>query len=322
MKKRIGITGIGVVSPLGLTVQENWKRICRNESAIEDCHFAGYEAFPHCRCGAIKNFDPTQHIANRRLLKLMNRESQLAFVAADQALKDSGIAHNYTPDRIGLYLGTGLTSGDMENLIPIVENAIDEDGQFSYSLLGTKALAKCNPLLSFKILPNMALSYISIEQNIQGPNMVFNPWSGNTAQAIMEAKRAIEYGEIDCALVGGCDSKCNYIGFLTFSQMGLLSHKGVISPFSSESDGLVLGEGSAFLVLESLENASKRSGHIYAELCGGVSGSDPFSEQIYSYNTFILEEVMSQTFSDAEIQKEEIDAVCVSANSNPIGDGI
>lgn len=320
MSERAAITGIGVVSPLGLTIEQTWSKLVARESGISDFAFHGCEAFPHKRCGAIANFEPGSSVANRKLLKLMNREAQLALAAAGDALKDSAIQGAYRPERIGLYVGTGLTSGDLESLIPVVENAVDESGCFSYSLLGTKALGKCNPLLSFKILPNMALSGISIEHNIKGPNLVYNPWPGNTAQAIIEALRAVESGEIDCALVGGCDSKCNYFGFLTLDNLGLLSHKGASLPFSPEADGMILSEGSAFMVLESVSSARKRKATIYAELCGGSCLTDSISMELFPDHTEPLEEVMRSALEDAEVNAKDIDIVFASADSHPIGD--
>jgi 3-oxoacyl-[acyl-carrier-protein] synthase II len=219
---------------------------------------------------------------------------------------------------MGVFLGTGLTTGELDALVPIVENSVDADGAFSYRLLGAHALAKCNPLLSFKILPNMVLSYISIEHKIQGPNMVFNPWPGSTAQAIMEAKRSIESGEIDSALTGGCDSKCNYVSFLTLDRLGLLSHTGHTA---SGSDGMIPGEGAACLILESFEHAEARHAHIMAELCGGECTTDCVSSEIFPTQHAPLEQAMQGALEDAGVNRTEIDLVCTSINAHPIGDG-
>lgn len=320
MKQRVGITGVGVVSPLGLTVEQNWDCLCRREHGISRHEFQGREALPHCNCGRIKDFDPEALISSKKLLKLMNRESQLAFLAAQQALEHSGILRSCSRERMGAYLGTGLTAGDLETIVSIVENSMDTDGKFSYALLGTSALARCNPLLSFRILPNMAMSYISIAHGIQGPNMVFNPWPGNTVQAILEAKRSIESGEIDCALAGGCDAKCNYVSFLTLSQLGLLSSSGVAKPFSPQSDGIVPGEGAACVVLESFEHAASREARILAELCGGACVTDSESRELYPAGPDLPASVMRDALDGAAIHSSRIDLVCTSANSHPAGD--
>jgi 3-oxoacyl-[acyl-carrier-protein] synthase II len=317
MRHRVAITGLGTVSSLGHTIEQNWERVCRRESGVSRFEFQGFEAFPHCDCGAIQAFDPASLIDNKKLLKLMNREAQLAFIAASRAIDHSGIRQHFQSDRMGVFLGTGLTTGELDALVPIVENSVDADGAFSYRLLGAHALAKCNPLLSFRILPNMSLSYISIEQKIQGPNMAFNPWPGNTVQAIIEAMRSIASGEIDCALTGGCDSKCNYVSFLTLDRLGLLSHTGSAA---SVSDGSIPGEGAACVILESFGHAQKRGARILAELCGGDAVTDCVSNKHFPTRTAPLEQAMRGALDDAGIKYSEIDFVCTSMNAHPQGD--
>jgi 3-oxoacyl-[acyl-carrier-protein] synthase II len=320
MTHRVAITGVGCVSPLGLTVEENWHRLKQGERGLSHVGFKGFEAFPHSLCGGIHDFQPAASVSNKKLLKLMNRESQFAFIAAQQAIAGSGIAGACAPERIGAFLGTGLTTGDLDSLVPIVEQSIDPEGRFSYALLGTQALAKCNPLLSFKILPNMALSYISIEHTIRGPNMAFNPWPGNTAQAILEAMRTIQSGDVDCAVAGGCDSKCNAISFLTLARLGLLSRSGKSVPLASDADGMIPGEGAACLVLESFEHAARRNAPILAELRGGASSTDCASTDLYPENSACLEETMQDALADACIDRTEIGLISSSLNGHPVGD--
>lgn len=320
MKHRVVITGLGTVSALGYTIGQNWERLSRGESGLSRTEFRGFEALPHSVCGSIREFDPAALIDNKKLLKLMNRESQCAFIAAGRAMDQAGIRGHFISERMGIFLGTGLATGEPDSLVPIVENSVDADGTFSYRLLGAQALAKCNPLLSFKILPNMALSYISIANKIQGPNLAFNPWPGNTMEAIIEAKRSIESGEIDCALTGGCDSKCNYVSFLTLDRLGLLSHRGRVHVLSPESDGLIPGEGAACMVLESFEHAQGRGARILAVLSGGASLSDCISEGIIPTHSGTLEETMRVALEDAQMDRSAIDVVWSSMNSHPKGD--
>ncbi|HLP17612.1 MAG TPA: beta-ketoacyl synthase N-terminal-like domain-containing protein [Bacteroidota bacterium] len=321
MKHRVAITGLGMVSPLGHTIEDNYNRLSARERGIARFGFNGHEALPHCTCGAITEFHPSSLIDNKRLFKLMNRESQLAWIAASRAITDSRIDDRYVKNRMGVYLGTGLTSGELDALAPIAEHSVDEEGEFSYRLLGTQALAKCNPLLSFKILPNMALSYIAIEHQAQGPNMVFTPWPGNALQAIVEAARSIQSGEIDCALAGGCDSKTNYVSFLTLERLGLLSRTGRgATPLSPLADGLIPGEGAACLFLESFEHAAQRNARIYSEILGGASASDCHSEKQFPSYAPVLEAAMRSACADAGVECSQIDCICTSMNSHPQGD--
>ena len=320
MKKRVVITGIGAITPLGIGIEENWQKIKDGYQGIAALEFPGSHAFPHSLCGSARNFDPTDFIPQRKMIKLMNREARMAVSAAGLAIHDAGIEGRYSPYRTGVYLGTGLTSGELADLIRLVENSIDENNRFSYQRLGTQALPKCNPLLSFIILTNMPLCYISILFQVKGPNLVFNPWSSNTAQAIGEGMYAIKQGDIDCAIVGGCDSKSHYTGFLTFSKLGLLSKTGISRPFAKERDGIVLSEGACILILEDLEKAGSRGAKIYAELSGYAAVTDPDSTTLFSKNPAVLEKAMKQAISNAGLDEDDIDLVCAAANSHPGGD--
>lgn len=322
MKKRVAITGIGALTPLGTGMEENWQKIKDGDQGIAALEFPGSHTFPHTFCGSIRNFNPSDFISQRKMIKLMNREAQMAVSAAALAIDDAGIRDHYSPYRTGLYLGTGLTSGELEDLIRLVKNSIDENDCFSYQRLGLEALPNCNPLLSFKILTNMPLCYISILFQVKGPNLIFNPWSGNTAQAIGEGMFAIKQGEIDCAIVGGCDSKSHYTGFLTFTKLGLLSKKGISRPFAKERDGIVLSEGACILILEDLEKAESRKAKIYAELSGYATVTDPDSKTLFSKNPAVLEKAMKQAIFDSDLDEDDIDLIYAAANSHPIGDRV
>jgi 3-oxoacyl-[acyl-carrier-protein] synthase II len=320
VKKRVVITGIGAVTPLGIGIEENWQKIKDGYQGMSTLEFPGSNTFPHSFCGSVRNFDPSDFISQRKMIKLMNREARMAVSAAGLAIHDAGLEGHYSPYRTGLYMGTGLTSGELADLIRLVENSIDENNRFSYQRLGTEALPNCNPLLSFRILTNMPLCYISILFQVKGPNLVFNPWSSHTAQAIGEGMFAIKQGEIDCAIVGGCDSKSHYTGFLTFTKLGLLSKKGMSRPFDKERDGIVLSEGACILILEDLEKAESRGAKIYAELSGYATVTDPDSKTLFSNNPAVLEKAMKQAISDADLDEDDIDLVCAAANSHPVGD--
>lgn len=320
MKKRVAITGIGAITPLGIGIKENWEKIKNGEQAISQIEFPGGNFFPHTFCGTVNNFNPSDFISERKMIKLMNREAQLAVSATKLAIEDAGIDGYYSPYRTGLYLGTGLTSGGLENLIPLAKNSIDENCGFSYRRLGSEALPNCNPLISFKMLANMPLCYISILFKIKGPNFVFNPWSSKTAQALGEGMRAIQQGEIDCAVVGGCDSRNHYIGFLTFTKLGMLSKKGISCPFDKKRDGIILSEGACVLILEELEKAESRKAKIYAEFSGYATATDTDSETLFSKNLEVLEQALKRAISDAGLDADDVDFISASANSHPVGD--
>ena len=318
--RKVAVTGIGVVSPLGTDLPGIWRRWELGKGAVRSVDFAEREAFAHSRCARTPDENWASLVPNRRLIKFMNREAHMAAAAAAGALADSGGQGAYPPERMGIYMGTGLTSSDIGDLAPVLEASLGDSGEFSCRRLGEEGLAACNPLLSFKLLPNMALCYISMLYNIRGDNLVFNPWPGNAAQAIIAGARAIAWGEADRALVGGCDCKTHFIGFLTFSQMGLLSSAGECLPFDRLRDGFVPGEGAAILVLEEMESARRRGGSIYAEICGFGEGTDILSPSLAPTRADILKNVMAKALRDAAAGPGDVDGIFCSASGHPEGD--
>jgi 3-oxoacyl-(acyl-carrier-protein) synthase len=321
MKSRVVITGIGMISPYGVGKEIAWDNLIKGNICFRQQNFFKQYNSPITIGGYLEDFAPENYIENRKLLKLMNREAQFASIAALQAVKDSKINPELIPpDRFGLFIGTGLTSGELHELIPVIENSL-VNGKMDMKAFGEKALFKCNPLLSFKILTNMPVCYISILLNIKGPNMVFNPWSGQVAQSIGEAFREIQTGQLDCALVGGTDSKINPISLITLSNLGIVNkHTSTSSPFGINRSGAIVSEGGAFIVLEDIRLAIKRKAEIYAELIGYGQVTDYESPKFYPTSSRILKRCMKEAVNDAEISREEIDYINVSANSHPYGD--
>lgn len=320
MDRRAAITGIGIVSPFGSELPGIWRHWSRGESAIRDHDFPGREVFPQGRCARTPDDHWADRILHRKLTKFMNREARMTAAAAAMALGDAGLPGAYAPDRMGLYVGTGLTSCEMEELLPVLEGSFDGNGRFSCRRLGEDGLAACNPLLSFKILPNMTLCTVSMLNDVRGDNLVFNPWPGNTAQAIMAGVRAIQWGSVDCALVGGGDCKTHFIGFLTLSQLGLLAPSGRCRPFDRDGDGLVPGEGAAILVLEDLETARRRNAPIYAEISGSAEGTDSATGTLFPRDPATLKSAVDRALADAGARPADVDAIFCSAGSHPAGD--
>jgi len=321
MKSRVAITGIGLISPYGVGKEIAWNNLVKGNKC-----FRRLDSLEQCSNlltigGYFEDFQSEQFIENRKLLKLMNREAQFAAVAAIQALEDSKINTNsIPPERFGIYIGTGLTTGELDELVPIIENSL-VDGRVDMKAFGEKALFRCSPLLSFKILTNMPVCYISILLNIKGPNMVFNPWSGQVAQSIGEAFKEIQSGELDYALVGGADSKINSVSLTTLTNLGVINQStSLSSPFGSNGNGVVVSEGGALIILENMESAKKRKAKIYAELIGYGQTTDCESLTVYPSSSSILTKCMEDAIIDAGISKEDIDYINPSANSHPIAD--
>lgn len=271
--RRVVITGIGMINPLGNNAFDIW-------NAVIDCE-VGIKATPEelkkeivsPLYGIVEYFNPVEILSNRKAAKLMGKDSLLGIKAAREALNDAGwIQFPDNSDKFGLYVSTGLTYGATEDIFPIVSDAF-EDNVFSMELFGSRSLFKCNPLLSFKILTNMPACHISIELGFDGPNLVFNPWPVQGAQALGEAFLSIKRGQLDHVLVGSTESRLHFAGIQTMDDevgiyKGGLCESAASLPFGCSRKGVVPSEGAAFLVLESYDSAKTRSTKIYGEILG------------------------------------------------------
>jgi 3-oxoacyl-[acyl-carrier-protein] synthase II len=196
----------------------------------------------------------------------------------------------YQPEQIALFGATGLAGLPLREVVPLIRVSASLDGEFDLDRFGQAGLKAVSPILSFKILSNMPFCFVSINENIQGPNGIYTPWEGDGAQAIEAGIRALRSGDVRCALVGGCDVKTHELAFTNLQQQGLFSS------WCDTGKGIVPGEGAAFLVLETERAALARRAHIYAcvsnfvlrPLCSGeqvaqtradiLSGLNPLGE--------------------------------------------
>jgi 3-oxoacyl-(acyl-carrier-protein) synthase len=210
----------------------------------------------------ILDFNPQEYFPEDKLLRFMNREAQLAVVAARLAMEDAEIrtGQTYSEDDIALYGSTGVAGMTIEDMSQIIRLAAHEDGSLDLHNFGQVALKRIRPVLSFKILANMPICFVSIYQNIKGPNAVYTPWEGHGAQAMISGIRAIRRGDVSCALVGGCDVKTRELSFINLNQLG------IFESWKRRGNGCIPGEGAVFLVLEDEGTAIKRGKKAYARV--------------------------------------------------------
>ena len=275
VRSKVVVTGVGLLTPLGATAKES-VQAWRNGQSAKRSPLQELEDTPLEDVGVaiLPEFNIIERLGSRRMLKYMSDAAVLGCLAAREALEDADAKSRFSPGRIGLYAATGLASANINEVQTMVEESIDENGQFSCSRLGKRGLPATNPLLSFKILANMPPCLISIMECIKGPNFIFSPWEGQTSAALLEAWRAVATGEVDCALAGAADSAAHPATFVYLFQAGLLRK------------GEYPASGSAYLVFESLETAKKDGKHIYTQIenmrltpsNGGIS--DPLSERM------------------------------------------
>jgi 3-oxoacyl-[acyl-carrier-protein] synthase II len=271
----------------------------------------------------LADFDPRQFIENRKSIKLMSREIQMAVAASRLALRDARLAlESYDPTRIGVTLGTGILNNDLDEIGIGFRNGLDENGHFSMTKFGQDGIRSLFPLWFLKYLPNMPACHISIANQLRGPSNTITTSSAASTQAIGEAYRVIERGDADIMLAGGTDSKLNAMGVSRFQLLGLLSTRKeapekVYCPFDKKHDGIVLGEGSGILVLESLENAKKRGAKVYAEIAGYGSSSD------YNYDPRDTDDftgkrvAIRRALEDASIEPADVDVLVANGSGIP-----
>lgn len=258
MGHNVVVTGMGLVTPLGRSPQEVLDRMAQGDSGASPLPFdAGPLACP--LCSTVADFDAEEFFPDNKTLRLMNRDAQMAVVAARLATRDAALGPDrpYPSERIALFGATGLAGLPAREVVRLARYSAGADGSLDLARFGQVALRRVRPVLSFKILSNMPICFVSIFENIRGENAVYTPWEGQGAQAIAAGIGAIRRGGADCALVGGCDVKTHEFSLMSLQQLGALAS------WQEHGQGSVPGEGAAFLVLEDEEHARKRGVRIY-----------------------------------------------------------
>lgn len=302
------ITGIGATCSLGRIIKNIYRGFKSGKNSYKLSPDLGNTPFADLALGLV-----TEPLApeceESKLRKFMSRDSELVFSACADALKDSGLDIKvYNPYRIGLFVGSGLASGEMNDILPILKNSIDKNNRFSMKLLGQKGIKSINPIQTFKILNNMPLCLISIGFGIKGPNLILNPWEGQAAQAIIEGIEAIRNNEVDCALVGGGDTKVSLLSLIFLNKAGLLT--GKMTP----------GEGGSFLVLESEEKARRRKARIYARIKGWGTATDNQAGWRYSRNSEPVYDSINQAMKMSKITPDKTTGIYSGFDGNTAGD--
>ncbi len=276
LKRRVVITGLGAITALGEGAQPLWEAVVAGRSGVDFINFDDESWKP---IGAtVKDFSAEKYITQRKALKVMARDIQLAVAASSLALDDAGVKTlELNRGRFGVIVGSGVLNHELDELAYCVQSSVGENGQLDLKKFGEEGLSALFPLWLLKYLPNMPACHISILFDLQGPNNTITTGASSGLQAVGEAYRIIERGGADMMLAGGAESKVNPVGLSQYKILGVLSEsadpKKACKPFDAEPDGLVVGEGAGFLVLEDLEHAKKRNAKIYAEITGFGSSS-------------------------------------------------
>jgi 3-oxoacyl-[acyl-carrier-protein] synthase II len=280
LKKRVVITGLGAMTALGEGAPALWEGILSGRSGVEALAFTGLNGGWRPLGAAIKDFSPEKYITQRKALKVMARDIQLAVAASSLAFEDAGLKNaSFAHDRFGVIVGSGVLNHELDELSYSVQNSLGADGKLDLKRFGEEGLSALFPLWLLKYLPNMPACHVSILFDLQGPNNTITTGASAGLQAVGEAYRIIQRGAADLMLAGGAESKLNPVGLSQYRAQGVLSEKNpadpkkAYRPFDAGSSGLVVGEGAAFVILEELERAKHRGAKIYAEVVGFGSSS-------------------------------------------------
>lgn len=281
--RRAVLTGIGVLSPVGLTNAAFWEALCNGRSGVRPIQAFNASKLPVRIAGNIPDFDPKSYVdkKDRRNLRIMARTIQLAVCAAQVALNDCGVDKTQLdPTRFGCEFGSGMIATELDELgeasrtsANCAPNAVDLEKW------GAEGIPTIPPLWMLKYLPNMLACHVSILHNAQGPNNTITENDVASLLAMGEAFRIIQRDQADFFLVGGAESRINPLSLVRQCLFEPLSRRNdtpdkACCPFDRRRDGLVIGEGGGVLVLEELEHARRRGARIYAELVGYGSSFD------------------------------------------------
>lgn len=311
-QSRVVITGLGAVTPLGLTVQEYWDGLIHGRSGIRKITLFDASSMPCRIAGEVPDFDPNNYM-DRKTVRRMPRSSQFALAAARQAIEDAGLAYPMSePERVGVLVGTAV--GGLDTL-----NAAGE-------ILRTKGYDRMPPLFLPSGIPNVPAFLIAQEFQCLGPNNTTSTACAAGTQAVGEGSEWIRRGAADIVIAGGAEAIVMELVVGAFSVMRALPFdyndqpELASRPFDAKRQGFVLSEGSAMLVLEELEHAKARGAHIYAEVLGHASSSDGYDLAALQPEGLGPSRAMRWAIENAGIQPDDVNYINAHGTSTPLND--
>ena len=310
--KRVVITGLGALTPVGNSAPETWRALVNGENGIAPITAFDASQYKTQFAGEVKGFDPTT-VLDKKEARKMDRFAQFSVCVADEALRDSGLdLEQEDRSRVGVIWGSG-----MGGLLTTEEQIID--------FAKGDGVPRFNPFMIPKAIPSIAAGHISIRFGLGGLSFSVSTACSSSSHAVASAFDQIRLGHADVLLTGGADADVTYSGIGGFSSMHALStnneHPETASrPFSKSRDGFVLGEGAACLILEEYEHAKARGAKIYAEMVGEGMTSDAYHMTAPDPDGKGAERVMRLAIKDAGLQPEDIDYINTHGTSTPLGD--
>jgi len=307
--RRVVVTGLGLITPVGIGVSETWKNIIAGKSGITAISKFDTSNFSSQIAGEVKNFDPLQYL-NAKEARRMDTFIQYGLAAGIEAIKDSGfVIDEKTSERIGVSIGSGIGGID---LIESTSDVFDEGGQ-----------RKVSPFFIPGTIINMISGNLSIMYGLKGPNVAIVTACTTGTHSIGDAARMIKYGDADVMVAGGSEAAITELAVAGFASAKALSSRNddpetASRPWDNDRDGFVIGEGAGVMVLEEYEQAKKRGAKIYCELSGYGMSADAYHITAPSIDGPMR--AMTNALKDAHINADQIQYINAHGTSTPLGD--
>ena len=310
--KRIVVTGIGALTPIGNNLETYWNNLINGVSGADMITQFDASKFKTRFACEIKGFDPTEFMDRKEARKL-DRFAQIALVASDQAVLDAGITkENVDHDRVGVIFASGI--GGLTTFTEEVTNFVHGDGT-----------PRFNPFFIPKMILDIAAGQISMKHGFRGPNYAVVSACASSTNAIISAMDNLKLGKADIIITGGAEAVIGIAGMGGFNSMKAMSErnddpKTASRPYDKDRDGFIMGEASGVLVLEELEHAIRRGAKIYCEVVGGGATADAYHLTAPHPEGLGARNVMNAALRDAGMQANEIDYINTHGTSTPLGD--
>jgi 3-oxoacyl-[acyl-carrier-protein] synthase II len=327
MRRRVVVTGMGCITPVGNSVADMWESLQEGRSGIDNISYFDASGFPTRFAAEVKNFELGSYVEEPERFEYAGRNIRFSIGAAVQAMQDSGLEEGrIDPTRFGIYLGAGEGQQDFFLFMKLIAEA-QHDGEFDVAEFTRLGLEQLNPRFEMEQEPNMPAGHLAGLFNAQGPNLNCLTACAASSQAIGEATEIIRQGEADIMLSGGAHSMIHPFGLTGFNLLTALSTRNddpqrASRPFDKNRDGFVLGEGSGMLILEELEHARQRGASIYGEVCGYGSTADAYRITDIHPEGRGATGCINMALRDAELNPEDIGYINAHGTSTAVNDRV
>lgn len=312
MTRRVVITGLGLITPLGNDVTSNWEALVAGRSGIGTITLFDTSAYEFPIAGEVKDFEPADYV-EAKLLRRIDRSTVFALAASQRALADSGIDMSAEDaQRVGVVIGTGIGSAQL-----IVEQA---------TILAEKGPRRVSPFLIAHMLPDTATGLVAIQTGARGPNFAVTAACATGGATTGEAAEIIARGDCEVIIAGGYEAPLTPVYYAGFNAMKALATAEdptkAVRPFDATRNGFILGEGAGILIMEELEHALARGAHIYAEFIAAGTSNDAFDMVAAAEDGHGIAQAMQDALARAGLGVESIDYINAHGTSTPLNDRV